>query len=227
MLARSGIMPHGPGNKSADRTYLRVVEADAEGIIDVRNSHIAQDNDTVLDALYRLFFLLVVFVPDLSDNFLKYILHGHNAGYAAVLIRNHGHLNILFPELLNGVVQPHGVRDKVCGAQYCRELLFFDFCVDKVFDVYDTDYMIYVLFVHRHPRVAGFYHLVQCGVHGCVFLDSHRIDTGCHDFFYHRIAELEHGIDEFSFIGLYDTFLGALVYDGPYLLFGNYRQTAL
>ena len=69
------------------------------------------------DLLDFQFFLRIVLIIDIADDFLQQVLHGDQSGSLAIFINHNGNVQFIFLHILEKVVGVDGVRHEICGAQ--------------------------------------------------------------------------------------------------------------
>jgi len=156
-----------------------------------------------------LFF--VVFIVDVPHDLFNYVLHGHQAGRAAVFVQHYGQVALSIAEFRQYIHDFFVARHQGYGADNALgqgkvEVVAPE--LQKVLAYYEAHYVVQVAVKDRQPRVTlvedCFYGFAQ----GAGFFKAHHGDAGGHYLAGHSIVEVDYALDHLA---------GALAY-GPAFL---------
>ena len=102
---------------------------------------------------FKQLLLDVVLVQDRTDNLLQEVLHGDEAGRAAVLVHDDGHLRPLAPHLPEQIIQPLALRHKVGRPHHLprREGVMTGLdMAEQILDVHHPHNLVDRVVVHRN-----------------------------------------------------------------------------
>jgi hypothetical protein len=138
----------------------------------------------------------IVFVLDVSDDFLQNVLQGHQARRSPVFVEDDGHVLLVGLEIEQDVFDVLGFRDEVGwpqhGSQFRRGLLVADKKAQELLAVQHADDLILGFLVDGQARMPAFKEF--SGDFGDGFVDLGADDVGArdHDFVCLFVIKLQH-----------------------------------
>src|SRR5690606_31927625 len=98
----------------------------------------------------------IVFVLNVADDLFQHVLDGDEAGYAAVLIDDDGHVIVAGAELAQQDIEALGFWNEDSGAQRATQIeVAADKAVEQVLGEQDADHVVLVLIDSGETRVRG------------------------------------------------------------------------
>ena len=221
-LALEGQPPEVVGDEAADGDEIVLGQLDVEELLELLDLGRPGHGEIERAVLDDLGLLRVVLVLDLADDLLDDVLHGHQAGDAAVLVDDDGHLRLDLLELAQEVRDGHGLGDEGDGPDEGLDGLELVLVVGVLEDVLGHDDPLHVVepvLVDGDPRVLLLDDEVLEIVDGRVLADADHVEPGRHDLPDDRVAELDDAPEQLVLALVDDALLGRLVDERLDLLF--------